>query len=49
MEIDEIDGNDELIYRVKKIYEIREILNAEREINETNLVQTIREEFILLV
>ena len=30
MEIDEIDGNDGHIYRLKKIYEIQEILTAER-------------------
>ena len=37
MEIDETDGKDENIYRLKKIDEIQEILIA-REINETNLV-----------
>ena len=36
-------------YIVLKIDEIREILIAEREINETNLVQNITEELILLV
>ena len=49
MEIDEIDGNKGHIYRVKTIDEIQEILIAEREINETNLVQNIIEELILLV
>ena len=40
MEIDEIYGNEGHIYIVlKKIDEIQEILIAEREINETNLVQ----------
>ena len=37
------------MYRLKKIDEIKEILIAEREINETNLVQNITEEMILLV
>ena len=36
MEIDEIDGNEGHIYRLKKIDKILEILIAEREINETN-------------
>ena len=49
MEINEIDGNDGSIYRLKKLDEIQEILIAEREINETNLVQYITEELILLV
>ena len=52
MEIDEIDSNegqDGHIYRIKKIDEIQEILIAEREINETNLVQNITEEFIFLM
>ena len=31
MKIDEIDGNDEHIYRLKKIDEIQEILIAERD------------------
>ena len=31
MEIDEIDGKDEHVYRLKKIDEIREILIAERD------------------
>ena len=52
MEIDETDGNDGHIYRLKKIDEIQEILIAEREINETNLVQNIivniTEKFLLL-
>ena len=48
MEIDEIDGNDGHIYRLKKINDIQEILIAEREINETNLVQNITLELILL-
>ena len=48
MEIDETDGNDGHIYRLKKIDEIQEILIAEREINETNLVPNITEELILL-
>ena len=46
---DAINGNDGHIYRIKKIDEIQEILIAEREINETNLVQNITEELILLV
>ena len=37
MEIDEIDGKDGHIYRLKKINEIQEILIAEID-NETNLV-----------
>ena len=61
MEIEEIDGNDGHIYRLKKSDEIQEILIAEREIererererereiSETNLVQNAIEEFILLV
>ena len=52
MEIDEIDGNEEHdghIYRIKKIDEIQEILIAEREIKETNLVPNITEELILLI
>ena len=44
MEIDETDGNDGHIYRLKKFDEIQAILNAEREINETNVVQNITEE-----
>ena len=48
MELDETDGNDGHIYRLTKIDEIQEILTAEREINETNLVQNITEELILL-
>ena len=48
MEIDAIDGNDEHIYRIKKMDEIQEIL-IQREINETNLVQNITEALILLV
>ena len=44
-----IDGNDGHIYRIKKIDKIQEILIAEREVNETNLVQNITEELILLV
>ena len=31
MEIDETDGNDEQVYRLKKIDEIQEIFTAERE------------------
>ena len=49
MEIDETDGNDGHIYRLKKIDQMQEILISEREINETNLVQNITEELILLV
>ena len=45
MEIDETDGNDGHIYRLKKI---QEILTADREINETNLVHNITEALILL-
>ena len=48
MQIDETDGNDGHIYRLKNIDEIQEILMAEREINLTNLVQIITEELILL-
>ena len=44
MEIDETDGNDGHIYRLKNIDEIQVILTAEREINETNLVQNIADE-----
>ena len=47
--MDEIDDNDGHIYCLKKIDEIQELLIAEREINETNLVQNITEELILLV
>ena len=49
MEIYETDGNDGQIYRLQKIDEIQEILIAEREINETNLVHNITEELKLLV
>ena len=49
MEINAINGNDGHIYRIKKIDEIQEILIAKREINETNLIQNITEELILLV
>ena len=52
MEIDEIDGNeghDGHIYRIKKLMKYRKKFIAEREINETNLVQNITEELILLV
>ena len=49
MEIDETDGNEGHIYRLKKIDEIQEIVIAEKEINETNLVQNITEELILLI
>ena len=49
MEIDAINGNDGHIYRIKKNDEIQEILIAERDINETNLIQNITEELILLV
>ena len=38
METDETDGKEGHIYRLKQIDEIQEILIAEREINETNLV-----------
>ena len=48
MEIYETDINDGHIFRLKKIGEIQEILIAEREINETNFVQNIKEELILL-
>ena len=48
MEIDETDGNDGHTYRLKNTDEIPELLIAEREINETNLVQNITEELILL-
>ena len=47
MEIDETYGNDGNIDRLKKIDEITEILDR-REIKETNLVQNIIEELILL-
>ena len=49
MESDEIDGKDGHVYRLKKIDEIQEILIAEREINETHLVQVITKELMLLV
>ena len=39
MEIDEIDGNNGNIYRLKNIDEIQEMLTAG--INERNLVQNI--------
>ena len=50
MEIDETDGKVGHIYRLKQIDEIQDMLTAEREreINETNLVQNITEELILL-
>ena len=38
----------DILYRLKRIDEIQEILIAEREINGTNLVQNITEELILL-
>ena len=41
-------GNDTHIYRLKNIDEKQKILTAEREISETNLVQNITEELILL-
>ena len=44
MEIDESDGNDGHIYRLKKMTKYRM-----REINETNLVQHTTEELILLM
>ena len=47
MKIDETDGKDGNIYRLTKIDEIQEIIIA-REIIETNLVQNITEELILL-
>ena len=47
--MDAINSNDGHIYRIKKIDKIQEILIAEREVNETNLVQNITEELILLV
>ena len=46
--IDETDGNDGHICRFKKIDKIQEILIAEWD-NETNLVQNITEELILLL
>ena len=48
MEIDETDGNSGHIYRLTKIDKIQEILITEIEINETNWVQTITEQLILL-
>ena len=48
MEIDEIDGNEEHIYRLKKMMTYRKY-ESRREINETNLVQNITGELILLV
>ena len=48
MEFDETDGNDGHIYRLRKIDEIQELIVAEGD-NETNLVQNIREELILLL
>ena len=47
--MDEIDGNDGHIYHIKKIDEMQAILSAGGEINETNLVQNITEELILLL
>ena len=49
MEIYEIYGKDGHVYRLTKIDEIQEILIAEREINETHLVQVITRELVLLV
>ena len=48
MEIDEIDGIDEHIYRLRKIDEIQEILIAERD-KRHELCINITEELILLV
>ena len=39
MEIDETDGNDEHIYRLKKIDEIQEILIAERDKRNTLILK----------
>ena len=48
MEIDETDGSGGHIYRLKKIIKYSQYL-SQRVINETNLVQNITEELILLV
>ena len=47
MEIDETDGNGEHMYQLQKLMKYRKYYSR-REINETNLVQNIGEEFILL-
>ena len=47
MEIKENDGNDGHIYCLKKMMKYRKYL-PRREINETNLVQNITVELILL-
>ena len=48
MEIDETDGNDGHIYRLKKIDEIQELLIAERH-KQNELSTKYKEELILLV
>ena len=48
MKIDEIDGKDGHVYRLKKIDEIQEILIAERD-KRNELSIKITEELILLV
>ena len=48
MEIDEIDGKDGHVYRLKKLMKYRKYLSG-REINETHLVQVITKELMLLV
>ena len=47
MEIDEIDGNNGHIYRLKKVMKCRKF-SPQSEINETNLVENITEELMLL-
>ena len=47
MKIDETDSNDGLVNRLKKLIKYRKYY-SQREINDTNLVQNIAEELILL-
>ena len=52
MEIDEIDGKDGHVYRLKIFYEIQEILIAERDKRNalsTSKVITLTKELMLLV
>ena len=51
MEIDEIDGNNGLIYRLKKLTKYSKLTaerEREREINEMVLVQNVADELTLL-
>ena len=47
MKIDEIDGNNGHVYRLKKLIKYRKFL-LQSKINETNLVENITEELMLL-